>query len=624
MPAPISTSAIADMAAPSAVWVQEQFQYRGATLASVESFTYLGIVLQSDYQWTLHKTAVIAKARAALHMLAGLGIRARTCSVRAALRMWTTLVLPILDHGAVVWGQGEWAAADQLQAEAAAVILHTLPGTSTAALRGELGWHRLRARRDRLAVKYWSALLVANGASPGRYLTQVYRAELYDIHEREGDGSSSQDDSCLAVRSEPKAACQPWSEYVRASLVHHSMQHYWDEQHCVASRHYSVSSSVAAASMALDASRPDGAAAAAVSAVRRTRNYFALPLMTDWGRAAIAEQQTLWRSEIAALPTLDTYRLFKRRLELESYLQDGHGIMSISSRRAATDMARLRCGVHELAISTERRQRRPGQAARLPRELRACAWCEEQSAAAAAQSQAQTGVPPHAGLDMPGPVPAAAGAAPVEDEQHVLLHCPQYAQLRAELFADVLDMSSEGDEVGRHVLTTGPVRLAEMLSASGGPGGAASALAIVAGGVWSRLDEKPKQRPDAWRLDADIRQRCKLYIGRLMHCRRGWQACATQQAQRRAVSSTPAHKQQRTGPARTRAGTAAAGHRRRCTAPAGADGQQAACAVGMGGAACRPERPQRSAAHSQRTSDRISTQAAAFDPRAAGCEASSP
>ena len=523
VPAPISTSAIADMAAPSAVWAQEQFQYRGATLASVESFTYLGIVLQSDYQWTLHKTAVIAKARAALHMLAGLGIRARTCSVRAALRMWTTLVLPILDHGAVVWGQGEWAAADQLQAEAAAVILHTLPGTSTAALRGELGWHRLRARRDRLAVKYWSALLVANGASPARYRTQVYRAELYDTHEREGDGSSSQDDSCLAVRSEPKAACQPWSEYVRPSLVHHSMQHYWDEQHCVASRHYSVGSSAAAASVALDASRPDGAVAAAVSAVRRTRNYFALPLMTDWRRAAIAEQQTLWRSEIAALPTLDTYRLFKRRLELESYLQDGHGIMSISSRRAATDMARLRCGVHELAISTERRQRRPGQAARLPRELRACAWCEEQSAAAAAQSQARTGVPPHAGLDMPGPVPAAARAAPVEDEQHVLLHCPQYAQLRAELFADVLDMSSEGDEVGRHVLTTGPVRLAEMLSASGGPGGAASALAIVAGGVWSRLDEKPKQRPDAWRLDADIRQRCKLYIGRLMHCRRGWQ-----------------------------------------------------------------------------------------------------
>ena len=100
--------------------------------------TYLGIVLQADYQWTQHKAAVAAKARAALHMLAGLGIRAQNCSVRAALRMWFTLVVPIMDYGVALWGQGEWPAADQLQADAAAVILQTLPGTSAAALRGEL------------------------------------------------------------------------------------------------------------------------------------------------------------------------------------------------------------------------------------------------------------------------------------------------------------------------------------------------------------------------------------------------------------------------------------------------------------------------------------------------------
>ena len=111
----------------------------------------------------------MAKARAALHMLAGLGIRAQNCSVRAALRMWFTLVVPIMDYGVVLWGQGEWPAADQLQADAAAVILQTLPGTSAAALRGELGWQRLRARRGRIAVAYWSNLLVVNGASPERY-----------------------------------------------------------------------------------------------------------------------------------------------------------------------------------------------------------------------------------------------------------------------------------------------------------------------------------------------------------------------------------------------------------------------------------------------------------------------
>jgi hypothetical protein len=95
--------------------------------------------------------------------------------------------------------------------------------------------------------------------------------------------------------------------------------------------------------------------------------------------------------------------------------------------------------------------------------------------------------------------------------------------MRVQLFDDVLDISDERDDDGCCILQSGPVRLADMLSADGGPGGAASALAIVAGGVWSRLEEKPKRTAHAWRVDAAVRQRCKLYVGRLMHCRRRWQ-----------------------------------------------------------------------------------------------------
>jgi hypothetical protein len=316
---------------------------------------------------------------------------------------------------------------------------------------------------------------------------------------------------------------------MHASLVHHQLQHYWDEQDCVASStHYTVSTvtDATAASDSLHAAAP----AVTVTASRRTRNFFALPLLADWRRAASAEQETLWRSEIAALPTLDTYRLFKRRLELEAYLHDERGMASVSGRRAAREMARLRCGVHELAISAERRQRRAGQTERLPRELRACAWCEEQRATVPLAAQAQAGGG-RAALDVARPAPPAAAtggsAAPghcqVEDEPHALLYCPQFTPLREELFADVLEMSSELDDDGCCALPSGPVRLADMLSASGGPGGAASALAIVAGGVWSRLEVKPKRTAHAWRVDAALRQRCKLYVGRLMHCRRRWQ-----------------------------------------------------------------------------------------------------
>ena len=489
------------------------------------------------------------KARAAL--LSGLGIRSQTCSVRAALRMYSTLVLPCLDYGVSVWGQGEWPAADQLQAEAAAMILRTLPQTCGAALRGELGWQRLRARRERISVAYWSALLGVNGASPARYRCQIYRAELYETGR---DATFSADDSCLSTQTERKAACHPWSDYVHGCLVRHGLQRYWDEQDCVSSSgHYAVDDGDMAAAAESIEERRDNGAATVTTLARRKRNYFTLPLLADWRRASDAEQQKLWRDEMAELPSLDTYRVVKRRLELESYLHDASRMVSVNGRRAAKEFARLRCGVHELAISAERWQRRGGRVERLPRELRVCAWCAE------AQRVMPPATQPEEGLAAPDVSHAATAAtAPVEDEQHVLLHCPQYARLRAELFADVLAMSSERDDDGRCVLPSGPVRLAEMLGAAGRPGGTASALAIVAGGVWSRLEEKPKRTTQAWRIDAAVRQRCELFVGCLMHCRRRWQrahqrgrSAARPGERRRRGDSTaldsPGHKQLRLG-----------------------------------------------------------------------------
>jgi hypothetical protein len=112
---------------------------------------------------------------------------------------------------------------------------------------------------------------------------------------------------------------------------------------------------------------------------------------------------------------------------------------------------------------------------------------------------------------------------PVEDEQHVLLHCPQYGQLRAELFEAVQRMTSVKDTSGRTVLSSGPVKLADMLGAAGGAGGVLSALSIVAGGLWSRMDDMPRKDEDERFIDESVRQACKRYVGRVMSSRRRWQ-----------------------------------------------------------------------------------------------------
>jgi hypothetical protein len=478
------------------------FRYRGAILTEVTFYTYLGVILQADYQWTLHKQAVITKARSALHMIASLGIRRQQCSVRAALRMWFTLVLPIIDYAVPIWGQGSWTAADGLQSEAAALILRTLPHTSTAAQRGELGWQRMRARRDKLTVAYWCRLLIVNGAAPDRYCNQLYRAERYASQQAGRD--SGQDTSPIQVTSEAKAASYGWSEYVHASLIHHQLQHYWDEQDC------------AVGSQRLppvqDISQQADSAGSTTGAPRRTRDFFILPLLADWKKAACKEEQHLWQAELEMMSSLSAYRVFKRRLELEAYLYDAAGKVSVSGRRAARDMARLRCGTHELAVSAGRRQRRPGQHAPLPREERVCTWCTAQLQAtdvgdAAADATLATTLP----------------EVPVEDEQHVLLHCPQYGQLRAELFEAVQRMTSVKDTSGRTVLSSGPVKLADMLGATGGAGGVLSALSIVAGGLWSRMDDMPRKDEDERFIDVSVRQACKRYVGRVMSSRRQWQ-----------------------------------------------------------------------------------------------------
>ena len=44
----------------------------------------------------------------------------------------------------------------------------------------------------------------------------------------------------------------------------------------------------------------------------------------------------------------------------------------------------------------------------------------------------------------------------MEDEQHVLLHCPHYVPLRADLFEEVLRLTSVKDTCGRTVLSSTP------------------------------------------------------------------------------------------------------------------------------------------------------------------------
>ena len=51
-----------------------------------------------------------------------------------------SLVRPILEYGAEVWGRGEWLAADQIQRAVGRKILGMSSKSCDEVISGELGW----------------------------------------------------------------------------------------------------------------------------------------------------------------------------------------------------------------------------------------------------------------------------------------------------------------------------------------------------------------------------------------------------------------------------------------------------------------------------------------------------
>ena len=62
--------------------------------------------------------------------------------------MWKTLVRPVLEYGAEVWGGEDWEEAEVLQRQMGKRILNVSDYTANEVVMGQLGWLSLKARRD--------------------------------------------------------------------------------------------------------------------------------------------------------------------------------------------------------------------------------------------------------------------------------------------------------------------------------------------------------------------------------------------------------------------------------------------------------------------------------------------
>ena len=131
------------------------------------------------------------------------------------------------------------------------------------------------------------------------------------------------------------------------------------------------------------------------------------------------------------------------------------------------------------------------------------------------------------------------------------------AQSRLQLFDRVRALTSARDADGRFVLAKGPVDLHALTrSPQSTDSTRTAALAIVLGGVHGAEIRKVRCNARQLRVDHEVQQACKMYVGDITRQRRQWCETQRRRLQRRAFDAFDSWRQQ------ARVGTAPVARRR--------------------------------------------------------------
>ena len=129
-----------------------------------------------------------------------------------------------------------------------------------------------------------------------------------------------------------------------------------------------------------------------------------------------------WGNTISSFSKLDTYRPFKSSFCMEGYLH------TISNRSHRVCYSKMWISNQRFAIET-------GRFRKIPRDIRCCLFCKKNT----------------------------QSIAVIEDEKHILLHCPLYEQYRKQLYGSVDELCpnfkdlENGDQWNYLLNSDGPI-----------------------------------------------------------------------------------------------------------------------------------------------------------------------
>lgn len=137
--------------------------YGNDILKNVSSFTYLGVTLTTNGKFYQTQKALATQANKALFSLNSLFEKV-SLNVTEKLKLFDTMVSPILTYGSEVWGFHAAPDIERIHLKFMKRILGVRPQTTNAAVYGELGRVPLNIVRKERVLKYWFKIIKTEGS----------------------------------------------------------------------------------------------------------------------------------------------------------------------------------------------------------------------------------------------------------------------------------------------------------------------------------------------------------------------------------------------------------------------------------------------------------------------------
>ena len=263
-------------------------------IAEMDSYKYLGVEFDKGLTFSELKARLADKARKNRTMAWNMGLNKARLTAKAGVNTWTTLVRPSLEYGAQVWGDRKWESAEIIQREMGRKILRCNSRTANAAVRGELGWWTMCARRDLLKLRYWIHILLAED---DRLIKKIYKH------------------SKIVYQSMRK---NNWTKTIHELVKKYNLSYLWDNENLVSQL-------------------PENYRG-------ETTSYWSHII---WSNIHNIEAKK-WKEEMERKTKLRYYKVIKKDLEMEKYL------ISESNAYHRKIFTLFRIGAYQLRIETGR------------------------------------------------------------------------------------------------------------------------------------------------------------------------------------------------------------------------------------------------------------------------------